>query len=145
MSIKKPLVLDANILIRASLGKKVPQLLEDLAEQVDFFTPAICVAEAQNYIPGLLQRRGIELPEHRKLDEILLVINVIHEQEYLFYEASAKQRIAQRDVDDWPVVATALLLDCPIWTEDNDFFGTGIASWTTDRVHLYVEMQDKES
>jgi len=30
-------------------------------------------------------------------------------------------------------------LQSPIWTEDQDFFGTGIATWTTDRVHLYLD------
>lgn len=44
-----------------------------------------------------------------------------------------------RDINDWSIVATALLLDCPIWTEDSDFFGSGIATWTTDRVYLYFE------
>jgi hypothetical protein len=24
------------------------------------------------------------------------------------------------------------------WTEDQDFFGSGIATWTTDRVELYL-------
>ena len=27
---------------------------------------------------------------------------------------------------------------CPVWTEDADFFRTGIATWTTDRVELYL-------
>jgi hypothetical protein len=26
----------------------------------------------------------------------------------------------------------------PIWTEDTDFFGCGVATWTTDRVELYL-------
>ena len=51
----------------------------------------------------------------------------------------ARQRIARRDEDDWPVLACALALDCPIWTEDTDFFGCGVATWTTDRVELYLE------
>jgi predicted nucleic acid-binding protein len=37
------------------------------------------------------------------------------------------------------VVTLALLLDVPIWTEDQDFFGAGIATWTTDRVQLYLQ------
>ncbi len=41
-----------------------------------------------------------------------------------------------RPTDDWPVLAAALALDCPIWTEDTDFFGYGVATWTTDRVGL---------
>jgi hypothetical protein len=32
----------------------------------------------------------------------------------------------------------ALLLDFPIWTEDQDFFGSGVATWTTDRVELFL-------
>lgn len=31
-----------------------------------------------------------------------------------------------------------MLLDCPIWTEDNDFFGTGVPTWTTDRIDIYL-------
>ena len=31
-----------------------------------------------------------------------------------------------------------LKTDRTVWTEDADFFGTGIATWTTDRVELYL-------
>lgn len=37
-----------------------------------------------------------------------------------------------------PILACALALDCPVWTEDTDFFGAGVATWTTDRVALYL-------
>ena len=36
------------------------------------------------------------------------------------------------------MIATALALECPIWTEDADFFGAGVATWTTDRVELFL-------
>ncbi|HWB96794.1 MAG TPA: PIN domain-containing protein [Bryobacteraceae bacterium] len=48
------------------------------------------------------------------------------------------RRLQKRDEEDWPVLATALALKCPIWTEDADFFGAGIATWTTDRVELLL-------
>ncbi|WP_402468401.1 PIN domain-containing protein [Isoptericola aurantiacus] len=38
--------------------------------------------------------------------------------------SAALARIEKRDTDDWPFLAVALLLDCPVWTEDNDFFGS---------------------
>jgi hypothetical protein len=41
-------------------------------------------------------------------------------------------------LSDWPILATALALQYPIWTEDMDFFGCGVATWTTDRVDLYL-------
>jgi hypothetical protein len=25
-----------------------------------------------------------------------------------------------------------------VWTEDSDFFGAGVATWTSDRVELYL-------
>jgi len=58
-----------------------------------------------------------------------------------FYESKmteALQRVGRRDPDDWPILACALTLQCPIWTEDRDFFGTGVSVWTTDRVALYM-------
>jgi predicted nucleic acid-binding protein len=54
-------------------------------------------------------------------------------------ENQARQRIDTRDADDWPVVAHALLLSVPVWTEDQDFFGTGIATWMSDRVELFLK------
>jgi predicted nucleic acid-binding protein len=66
------------------------------------------------------------------------VLLVVDRSLYEPFEEQARQRIARRDPEDWPVVATALLLDAPIWTEDQDFFGTGIATWTTDRIELYL-------
>lgn len=45
--------------------------------------------------------------------------------------------------DDWPVLATAIALGCAIWTEDADFFGAGIAIWTTDRIEILLRKQVK--
>ena len=57
---------------------------------------------------------------------------------YEDYEKLARERVLTRDADDWPIVAVALLLDFLIWTEDQDFFGSGVATWTTDRVELFL-------
>jgi predicted nucleic acid-binding protein len=66
-------------------------------------------------------------------------IEVVDNALYADFETNARERMAGRDEDDWPVVAVALALDSPIWTEDRDFFGAGIATWTTDRVELYLK------
>jgi predicted nucleic acid-binding protein len=54
-------------------------------------------------------------------------------------EGVARWIMEKRDEDDWPILAATLTLNCPIWTEDTDFFGCGIATWTTDRVEFYLE------
>ena len=51
---------------------------------------------------------------------------------------TARERVSPRDPEDWPVAAVALLLEFPIWTEDQDFFGTGLSAWTTEKVELYL-------
>jgi hypothetical protein len=38
-----------------------------------------------------------------------------------------------------PALALALQLECAIWTEDQDVFGIGIATWTTNTVERYLE------
>ncbi len=57
---------------------------------------------------------------------------------YEEYEERARARISSRDADDWPVVATALLIDAPICTQDQDFFGSGIATWTSNKIELFL-------
>ncbi len=73
------------------------------------------------------------------LDNLVSVVQVIDADIYLDMKRKALQRIERRDADDWPVLACAMIIGCPVWTEDADFFGTGVATWTTDRVALYFE------
>ena len=53
-------------------------------------------------------------------------------------EQQALARIGERDPEDWPALACAVMLSCPVWTADADFFGTGVATLTTSRVKLYL-------
>jgi predicted nucleic acid-binding protein len=72
------------------------------------------------------------------LDLVAAMVQAVDSETYLEYEVLARECIDRRDQDDWPVLATALAMGCPIWTEDTDFFGCGVATWTTDRVELYL-------
>jgi predicted nucleic acid-binding protein len=49
-----------------------------------------------------------------------------------------------RDPADWPVVASALVLSADIWTNDNDFLGTGVATWTTETLRSWHERHHSE-
>ena len=91
----KAIVLDANILIRAVLGKRVRELIVENLATVKFFAPDVAYADARKYLPALLEKRGVKS-------------------------------------------AADMTIGCPVWTEDADFFGTGVATWTTDRVELYL-------
>lgn len=70
------------------------------------------------------------------------MIKIVPEVELASVRDRASARVARRDVDDWPAVAAAMVLDCPIWTEDADSFGSGVATWTNDTVELYLAGRD---
>ena len=134
------LVLDANILIRAVLGKRVRELLLKYHDSVTFFTPDVCLADAKKYLPVIFEKRqmapGLALEVLSQLESFLQLADV---SIYNEHASEAKQRIKARDFQDWPVVATALALNCPLWTEDQDFFGSGLSVWTTDRIQIFFD------
>ena len=136
---KKAIVLDANILIRAVLGKRVRELIVENADVVQFFAPDVAYADARKYLPSLLEKRGVKSePAMAVLDALESIVRPLELGVYEGLKTQALQRIAIRDADDWPVLACAMTIGCPVWTEDADFFGTGVATWTSDRVELYL-------
>lgn len=139
------IVLDANILIRAVLGRRVRELLDTWAAQgVRFFAPDVAFDDAEKYLPPLLAQRGKPIADlAAALDWLRSVVEPVTPDLYALFEAEARERIEDRDEDDWPVVATALALACAIWTEDADFFGAGVAVWTTNRVEIFFRQQLK--
>jgi PIN domain len=56
----KAIVLDANILIRAVLGRQLRGLIFDNVTTVKFFAPDVAYADARKYLPALLKKRGVD-------------------------------------------------------------------------------------
>lgn len=126
--------------MRAIFGTRVRALLNDYSERVEFSTPDICFREARSYIPGISARQRLD-PEKgfMFLEQLTEVVKTVDRSRYEVHEAAARRRIASRDIKDWPIIATSLLLKCPVWTEDQDFFGSGISTWTTRNVEIYLQ------
>ena len=137
------LVLDANILIRAILGRRARQLIEAYSTKgIRFFAPDVAFQDADKYLPILLKRHGKPRGDlSPSLDDLRNIIETVKPELYAVFETEARQRLRSRDESDWPVLASALGLGCPIWTEDADFFGTGIAVWTTTRIEIFLKQQ----
>jgi predicted nucleic acid-binding protein len=134
----RAIVLDANILIRAVLGVRVRKLVTTYAHEIQFFAPDVAYEDAVKYLPALLEKRGVPPgPAMTVLEGLTSIIRILDSEMYAGMESAALKRIGSRDADDWPVLACAMIIGCPVWTEDADFFGTGIATWTTDRIELY--------
>lgn len=78
----KAIVLDANILIRAVLGKRVRELIWNNAKTVNFFAPDVAYADARKYLPALLEKRGVQARAALKvLDRLDMPIRFGNQQE----------------------------------------------------------------
>ena len=136
----RALVLDANILIRGVLGNRVRRILVSYAGSISFFVPELALSEAHEHLAVLIRKRGHD-PESalRLLDAMVGLVELISPDTYAEHETEARRRLGTRDPDDWPILASALALNCPIWTEDTDFFGCGVATWTSSRIEIFLQ------
>jgi predicted nucleic acid-binding protein len=135
----RALVLDANILIRAVLGQRVRRILEAHADDVSFFVPEPAYAEAEEHLVTLVVKRGSNPAKAlASLRSMAALGHVVSQDLYGDFEAEARKRLGARDPEDWPILAAALALGCPIWTEDTDFFGCGVATWTSSSIDIFL-------
>src|SRR5271167_1955088 len=137
------IVLDANILVRAVLGRRVRYLLETYAAAgVRFCAPDVAFEDAAKYLPTLLRKRGKpDTDISASLEYLRHFVEPVDREMYGVFESEARLRLHGRDEDDWPVLATALGLACAVWTEDADFFGTGVGVWTTNRIEILLKAE----
>ncbi|CAG7603611.1 Elongation factor P--(R)-beta-lysine ligase [Leucobacter soli] len=135
--ISRRIVLDANILIRAVLGKRVRELIEQYGAEVAFFVPELAFEEAERHLLVIGAKRGHD-PKALldSLDSLRPLVETVTEEAIVPLRSAALARIGSRDPMDWPVVAASLALSCPVWTEDHDFFGAGVATWTSANVEM---------
>ena len=134
-----PLVLDANILIRAVLGQRVRRILEAHADNISFFIPDIAYAEADEHLATLVAKHGGDSTKALVfLRSIAALATLVGQDVYGDFETEARKRLGTRDPEDWPILAADLALGCPIWTEDTDFFGCGVATWTSNSIDSFL-------
>jgi predicted nucleic acid-binding protein len=136
----RALLLDANILIRAVLGRRVRNIIEAKASEFTFLIPNVALTEAEEHLSTLVAKHGGDpVLAFELLSELAALTTLVDSDVYEEFEVEARMRLAARDQDDWPILAAALALGCPIWTEDTDFFGCGIATWTSANVERFFD------
>jgi len=132
-------VLDANILIRAVLGLRVRHILETHADNISFIVPEPAYAEAEEHLAALVVRRGGDpMKAIRALKAVAGLTTMVGTDVYGNFEGESRRRLGARDPEDWPILAAALAVGCPIWTEDTDFFGCGVATWTSASIDIFL-------
>ncbi len=141
------LVVDTSVIVGELLRRSGRERLGD--DRLELFLPERMAGEVGVELPrrirAFVRRRGIEPSVGDELaaacqQAVAANLTVIDEAVYASVEDEARSR-SLRDPADWPVVATALVLSCGIWTNDNDFLGTGVATWTTMTLTRWLDRQ----
>ena len=90
----KALVIDANILVRAVLGRRVREIIDTYAEQATFFVPEAAYAEAEEHLPALIIRRGGDPEKAVKfLCSLRGLVELIGSEIYGPFESTARERL----------------------------------------------------
>lgn len=141
------LVIDTSVLVGELLRTAGRVRLGD--ERLELFIPEQMWGETRVELPrrvaAFARRRGIDADTASQLVAAALSaveanVATLDEAIYAALEDEARAR-SLRDPHDWPVVATALAVRAAIWTNDNDFLGTGVATWTTESLQRWIDRQ----
>ena len=145
------LVVDTSVLVGELLRASGRSRLGD--ERLELFLPEQMAGEFSVELPrriGAFVRRR-ELPqavgdELTAACQAAVEANIIILDEAIYAAAEDEARARSlRDPSDWPAVASALALSADIWTNDNDFLGTGVATWTTPTLQAWLDRQPPPS
>jgi predicted nucleic acid-binding protein len=139
------LVVDTSVLVGELLRASGRARLGD--DRLELFLPERMWAETRLELP---RRIGV-FARRRHLDDdvaqqlVRLCVEAVEANVVILdeaiYDALEDEALArcQRDPTDWPVVASALALSAGIWTNDNDFLGTGVPTWTTPTLQVWLD------
>lgn len=87
----------------------------------------------------LVKRFAVSLEAARsETGAVLAFFDVLPSSTYMPFEAEAARRLRQGGASDWPALAAAIAHDVGVWTEDVDFFGTGVPTWTSANVLCFI-------
>lgn len=116
------LAADANVLLSAVLGHAALRAIDE--GKVELVTTLVTLKEVKEYLPDLAEKAGLDPMTLLENLELLGVLSY-GPKKYRKHLVEARRRIAARDPDDVPLLALALSLQLPVWSNDRHFEGSG--------------------
>jgi predicted nucleic acid-binding protein len=123
------LVADANVLLSALIGGRAQVALTHPSVQ-GVYAAAATLDEVHEYVPVLARKKRLPL-DVLLLTLAALPVIVVERAEYERKLPAATRRLGRRDPDDVDVLALALHLGVPVWSNDDDFREAGVEWFTT--------------
>ena len=118
-----------------TVGRAAEQADDLRARGVPLATTDAQAREAErvlHHVFGMSSARAAE-----EMRDTLAGLQLYHAPTYRAQEAAARARIHYKNSKDWPLLAAAIAHNAAIWTDDRDFFGTGVATWTTRNIRFW--------
>jgi len=113
------IVIDTNIILSALIkAGKTREII--FKNYVDFVTPAYALTEVEKYKKDICKKSRLSLNELEMLISLLFrYIRIMNPYSYNYFLEKASEMI--EDKKEVPFIATALALNCPIWSDDKHF------------------------
>lgn len=104
----------------------------------EILTTEVTLAEVQEYAGQLARKRRLAV-DAVLLAAATLPVTKVPRTGYSSCMAEARKRIARRDPDDVDLLALALNLEIPVWSNDSDFENAGVVWYTTASLLAVLE------
>ena len=127
----KRLAADANVILSAVAGKAALRVF--IREDIELVTTEFNIDEVRQYLSVIAGQYSLsEKLLESQLKLLPFKIYSRHFYEDLIKEASNK--LSGRDEDDIDLLALAIKLHIPVWSNDRDFKNAGIEVYTTAKL-----------
>lgn len=134
------LILDANIMVSALLGRSFPFLLRLFEAGVQLFAPVQQLVETR-YV--LINRPGLTASwVDGQMARLHALVMPLHPALLDDHEAKARSRLSERGQPDWPILAATYATGGAAWSHDKDLFGSGAPVWSTKVLVGQMERAD---
>jgi len=133
----KKVAADANVILSAVIGKAALKVFTE--SPVEVVTTHLNLDEVQEYMPSLASKYTLE-EKVLQTQLKLLPLEVFQREFYQDFLRQAEERIGRIDPDDIDLLALGLKLNIPIWTNDSDFQGLKIKTYTTAELLKALEI-----
>lgn len=134
------LAADANVLLSATAGHAASRVFD---ASVEVLTTEGVVQEVVSYLPDLAREYDLD-PTFLAYAFRALRLTALPPAVYAGRLEEARRRIGKRDPDDADLLALALALDIPVWSNDDDFRHVGVEWFTTARLLAKLGVRGKD-
>lgn len=127
----KRLAADANVILSAVAGKAALRVF--LKEDLEIVTTQFNIDEVREYMSVIAKK--YDLAEEILESQLkLLPLKVYARDEYKSFLTRSAKVMSGRDIDDIELLALAMKLKIPVWSNDRDFTASGLTVYTTAKL-----------